>query len=424
MTEPTADVSYRALLNVPSLPRVLLGMTIARVGGAMVSITLVVFTLARFHSPALAGLVTFVSIFPGLLIAPLAGAILDRHGRTRFVVLDYVVAAVSLWLIGGLALAGLLTPELLVLIAFVSSLTGPLSVAGLRSLLPLLVPHQLWERANAIDSNGYVVATLIGPPSAGALVAVFGGPTALVAIGFVLALAALVCVGIPDPDTNVATHGGIFRDAWEGLKYTLRNPTLRALGLSISALNMGGGMAQIVIPVIILDHLHESPIVVGLSWAVLGIAGMAAALIFGRIDSRGREKDLLLWPALGIAGATSLLFLADTFGLPIVLIGFAIVGFLNGPSDIGLFTIRQRRTDPAWMGRAFAVSMAFNFIGFPVGSAISGALVETSLPLTIGFGVAACLAGAFFTWWLLPAQADPIGERNARAGSTAEAAER
>jgi hypothetical protein len=37
--------------------------------------------------------------------------------------------------------------------------------------------------------------------------------------------------------------------------------------------------------------------------------------------------------------------------------------------DIALFTMRQRRTDPAWIGRAFAVSMALNFVGFPIGAA-------------------------------------------------------
>jgi MFS family permease len=87
--------SYRALLAVPSLRRVLLGMTIARVAGGMLSVALVLFTLARFGSPELAGIVTFVSVFPGLVVSPIAGALLDRHGRSRLVVLDYVVGAPS-----------------------------------------------------------------------------------------------------------------------------------------------------------------------------------------------------------------------------------------------------------------------------------------------------------------------------------------
>src|SRR5439155_11493985 len=127
-------------LAVPSLPRVMLGMQIARIAQQMVAVAMVLFTLDAFHSPPLAGLVTFASGFPGILASPIAGALLDRHGRTWLVIADYAVACVAMVLIGGLSLAGLLQPGLLVLIAMVSSLTAPLSTAGLRSLVPILVP--------------------------------------------------------------------------------------------------------------------------------------------------------------------------------------------------------------------------------------------------------------------------------------------
>ena len=55
--------------------------------------------------------------------------------------------------------------------------------------------------------------------------------------------------------------------------------------------------------------------------------------------------------------------------------------------------MRQRRTDPAWMGRAFAVSMAVNFMGFPIGAAAAGAIAAVSLPAAVGLGVVACLVG-------------------------------
>jgi hypothetical protein len=55
-----------------------------------------------------------------------------------------------------------------------------------------------------------------------------------------------------------------------------------------------------------------------------------------------------------------------------------VMGVLVAPIDIALFTLRQRRTDPAWLGRAFAVSMSLNFSGLPVGSALAGPLVSWS----------------------------------------------
>src|SRR5918993_1333473 len=104
---------------------------------------------------------------------------LERSYRALFQVpqLGRVVASMGLAriaqsMVGGLALAGLLPAPLLVLIVGVTSITGVLSVVGLRTLFPIIVPPPLWERVNAIDSNGYVVATTIGPPLAASLVAI------------------------------------------------------------------------------------------------------------------------------------------------------------------------------------------------------------------------------------------------------------
>src|SRR2546425_4504170 len=183
------DRSYRVLLKLPAVGRILLGMQIARIGQSMVSVAIVLFALSAYRSPTIAGLATFLSIFPGLLVSPIAGALLDRHGRTRLVVLDYAIAALSLALIAALAMADTLPVPLLLSIVTVSSLTFPLSHTGVRTLFPILVPQPLWERANAIDSNGYVVSSVFGPALAGALVAGFGAPTALLVTSTISALA-------------------------------------------------------------------------------------------------------------------------------------------------------------------------------------------------------------------------------------------
>src|SRR5262245_22593066 len=180
MTTVPLDRSYRSFLQLPSVGRLLLGMQIARIGQSMVSVTIVLFTLNTYRSPGLAGLATFFAIFPGLLVSPIAGALLDRHGRMRLVVLDYLVALGALTLMGGLALAGTLPAPLLMVIAAIASLTTPLSGSGLRSLFPLIIPSHLWERVNAIDSIGFIIATIVGPPIAAAFVALWGGAIAFI----------------------------------------------------------------------------------------------------------------------------------------------------------------------------------------------------------------------------------------------------
>ena len=404
MNDPV-DRSYRALLRVPTLGRVLLSMQIARVAQSMVGVALVLFTLDRYGSPAFAGFVTFASVFPGLLISPIAGALLDRHGRIRLVLLDYVVALVAMALVGALALLDVLPGGLLVAIAIVSSLTSILSHVGLRSLFPILVPEPLWERVNAVDSNGYVVATIVGPPIAAALVAIIGGPAALIAIGLAFGAAAAILFAVPDPPAPTASTGRVLADAWAGVRYTWRNRTLRGLGFAITLGNLAHGMTSIVIPLIVLERFGLSEAVVGLVFAASGISGMISAFVFGRMDTRGREWGLLVWPMVALVPTVGLLLVAAgqasiPLGIGLLVVEMLLVGLLIGPMDIALFTVRQRRTDPAWMGRAFSVSMAFNYVGMPVGAAIAGVLADGSIEaaiaiLGIGGSIAAALAAAF-----------------------------
>jgi MFS family permease len=420
VTLPAAriDQSYRGLLRVPQLSRVLASMMLARVANGMVGVAIILFTLDEYDSPALAGLVTLAYILPGIVVSPIAGALLDRHGRVRLIILDYIVSAAALGLIAVLALADSLPAGLLVLIAALASLTSILSATGLRSLFPIMVPKHLWERVNAVDSNGYIVATILGPPIAAALVTVIGGPPTLAIIGVMMLLATVPLIGVRDPARPKPAEAPLLREAWDGVLYVWRNATLRGLAFSISTLNIAGGVASIAIPLLVLRQLGLSPTLVGLAFAVSGITGMVSSAFFGRLDTRGREWRMLVVPmALTVPTVALLLPVAASApagttggieplaGIVLVIASQALFGILNGPLDIALFTVRQRRTDPAIMGRAFAVSMAANFVGYPLGAAIAGLLATTSLASAVGLGVAACVVATVFATVLIPARA-------------------
>jgi predicted MFS family arabinose efflux permease len=83
-------------------------------------------------------------------------------------------------------------------------------------------------------------------------------------------------------------------------------------------------------------------------------------------------------------------------------------GASNGLFDIAMFTLRQRRTDPSWFGRAFAVSMAANSAGIPIGSALAGPLIGWSLNAALWAAVAAALVATAFPFLMIP------GNRNGR----------
>ena len=186
-----------------------------------------------------------------------------------------------------------------------------------------------------------------------------GAPAAMLFIAFVFAISAVVALGLHDPSTRTE-QGRLLGDAARGLVYVVRHPTLRTLAVSISLSNVGWGMFFIALPVLVLRRLGGDETFVGLLFALMGVSGSIAVLIMGRISTLGRENVLLAGAMLGeaVAFAIALASAGDVRLIALAMIGF---GIANGPFDVTLFTIRQRRTDPAWMGRAFAVSMALNF---------------------------------------------------------------
>ena len=94
---------------------------------------------------------------------------------------------------------------------------------------------------------------------------------------------------------------------------------------------------------------------------------------------------------------------------PLAVIGLVIIGFLAGPIDVSVLSVRQRRTDPGWFGRVLAVSMSLNMSGLPLGSALGGLVVTTSPHLAFAIAAFASIVAGLAACWLIP-------ERESRAG--------
>ena len=386
---------------------------LARTANQMMLLTLVLFVLQRFHSPSLAGITVFVSIAPGVALSPVAGALLDRHDRVRLMTLDYLVGFAALALIAGLDVSGRLTPMVLLPVVAVASLTYPLSNSGARSLLPLIVPKHLWDRVNALDSIAYALTSAAGPALAGALTAWSGPRLALIATAAVFLLTAVLIMPLPEP-VVAGTARSVLADAWAGLTYVvMHNAALRGIALTTSLLNLGFGILLVAIPVLVLQQLHGNPALVGGLWASYGLASVLSAVVAGRISSEGRERVVMI--VCDVVGGMAMVLLALAGNIWLAAMALVIAGLANGPFDVAMFSMRQRRTDPAWYGRAFAVSMGLNWAGQPVGSALSGPLIHIGLSVAFLIAAGVSMLAAGLVWWVIPAEsAGTIATESAR----------
>ncbi len=300
---PRAGPSYWQLTHLRGFLPLIAAALFARTSLAMSTVALVLLALARFHSPTVAGIALFCLVFPGLLVSPVAGALLDRLGRRRLMALDFSTAAMGMLLLAGLATAGILDSVWLFVIVTFVSLTSTLSNAGSRSLFPLIVPARLWGRANAADTLCYGLAAVAGPALAGQITAVFGAPVAVACVSFGYLLAAAALLGVREPKALEQGSRSLLHDAWSGLRYVALHRTLRWLAAGVSLSNAGLGILAVAVPVLVF-RLHGTAALVGGLFAVEGAAGIVAALVAGRLLNEGSERTVLQVCCLVAGGAS------------------------------------------------------------------------------------------------------------------------
>jgi predicted MFS family arabinose efflux permease len=165
------------------------------------------------------------------------------------------------------------------------------------------------------------------------------------------------------------------------------------------------GVLIVVVPVAIVRHLGPGPLsdtMTGALFAIAGLAGAAGALAAGWLDTGNRERHVIALGALLTAGA--IFPLGATFGIAGLVCAVIFVGFCAGPVDVGLLSLRQRRTEPGWLGRVLAVSMSLNLSGLPIGSALGGMLVADTVPIALSVAALASLLAALAVYTLVPAE--------------------
>jgi predicted MFS family arabinose efflux permease len=384
-------------------------MEAGRIAQAMLPVALVLLALTNYASPTLAGAFTFLTVFPGVIAAPFVGALIDRFGQVTSIRIDYVTGALVTGLMAMLPLESAELVPLLLGLTVALGVSQLFSDAGFRSLLPSLAPSNLLERVNALDSSGYQIAMIAGPPVAATLFGLFGAEATFMVVAVVYGASALFTIGLREPGRPPRERTHLLRSALDGTLYVWRNRTLRGMAISVSTTGVGLGIVMIAVPVIIVDQLRLSEALVGVAFALVGVCGIAAAVVIGRVDTRQRER-LLIVGAHGVMTLSAVLLLpaaaaGAVAGMAWVLLAMAVRGAGESAWDLGVFSLRQRRTARNMHGRAFTISMALNYSGVPIGAAIGGWLAATDVTLALWVAIGFGLAGTALAYLLLPREA-------------------
>jgi DHA3 family macrolide efflux protein-like MFS transporter len=324
-------------------------------------------------TPAEVSLFGIAFSVPGVVLGPLAGAVVDRIGPKATLAVAKVIGIVA-----SLALLGADDFRTLAALSALHGVASTFSHPALQSMPPRLVDQGHLARTNALVSLTDELAIVLGPVAAGIGIAAFGFRGAFVfdAATYALGLAVLPIVrlrAVRGTSPGGAVESARLRDALEGWRLIVHTGVLRRIVTCTFAVHLLYGTALLAEPLYVRDVLERSPSVFAALQTAFGVCLVVGGLLAARLGDRLASFG---WVALGVgaSGLTAIVYL----GTPFVAVAFVGVGLwgvataiIAGPSR----TLLQRSSPEATHGRVMAADLVAGSAAELIGVAAAGVLV-------------------------------------------------
>jgi predicted MFS family arabinose efflux permease len=293
--------------------------------------------------------VVIAEIAPVLLLAPLAGVVVDRLPRVR------VMVAADLWRMGLAGLLPLVDHELAAVyaVAFGLAAGGVVFNLAAASVLPSIVGEDELVAANSGLWSAAVVSQIALAPLAGALVAAWGVAPAFWVNAASFAVSALALAWLRLPGRPAPAAAGSWRGRiGEGMRLLIGDRLLRLLALVQVLAALSAGATSALLVVLAGRRLGVGPGGFGLLLAAIGVGAGLGPLLLSRLTSNPRRPGLVFGPLL-LRGLVDLV-LAVTRSLPVALGALACYGVGTSTGMVTYNSLLQAEVAVQARGRVFA----------------------------------------------------------------------
>ncbi|QKW14165.1 non-ribosomal peptide synthetase/MFS transporter [Verrucosispora sp. NA02020] len=393
---PSGGSDGTATAPPPSMRRfglVAAGQIVSGMGTALTTFAVPLWIYTQTGSLARFALFAVLALMPGLLVAPLAGAVIDRFSRRR-VLLGACMAAGG----GNAAMAVLVLTDVAQVWHFYP-FTAWLSVAlafqrlAFVSAVPQLVPKRFLGHANGLAQTAVGLTQFTVPLIAVALLQAVGlrGILLIDVVSYLFAIGVLAVVRFPRT-LALRRRESIGAEIVAGLRYALRRREFRAMLAFFAALNFFLFPVLFLLSPLVLGFADLNEVAqIALTGGVGAATGGLVMLLWG--GPRKRRMRAVLLGTLGIAVAAvvtglrpNLLVIgAGAFGM------YLALAIVNGVYN----TIIQTKVPPRVHGRVFALNQMVAQSTMPLGwGLVAPYAARVTEPMLLADGVLAGTVGA------------------------------
>jgi MFS family permease len=325
-----------------------------------------VYTLTS--SAADLGLIGLVQFVPTAILVFVAGHVADRYDRRRVAQFSQLTAALAAAFLAWGSFAGWITvAEIFAAVAVFGAAIAFESPAA-AAILPGVAPEGMLQRAAALSTGAFQMASIGGPALGGLIYALGPGvPYALMASLWLAA--ALLSAAIELDRPIAAKKQSVLRDLFAGVSFVRRNPPiLGSISLDLFAVLLGGATA--LLPIYARDILHTGPWGLGVLRGAPAVGALLMALVLTRYPINYRV-GMRMFQAVIVFGAATVVF-AFSRSIWLSILALAVLGAADMVSMVIRIALVQLRTPDEMRGRVGAVNYLFVNASYQLGEFESG----------------------------------------------------
>lgn len=353
------------------------GQSLSLVGSALTTFALSFWIFRNSQSVTGFAFALMLAELPGILFAPMAGALVDRHSRRSVMLVADLGSAVVSALALAVAVFGTFELWHAYLLTIASGLATSLHLPAFNAAVASIVPKDQLARAGGMTEISNAAGQLLAPFLGGLLLASVGLPAILLIdlVSFGAGLLSVWWVHIPpierDPLVQIE-RPSLWREAVAGWGFLRRQRSLRGLLLYTTWIGFLIAMVMALGPPLFLSHY--SPALSGTLFS-LGGFGMLAGSLF--MATWGGPKRLIFgtFGAQILIGASLVLYV---FPPSPWLFGAGLFLFLLGNPFFNASTqaIWLRRVPSPLQGRVFATRRLLSRSCLPLAYLAAGLLAD------------------------------------------------
>ncbi|MCC9597234.1 MULTISPECIES: MFS transporter [unclassified Rubrivivax] len=258
-------------------------------------------------SPAMVALVQTASTLPVFLLGLPSGAMADIVDRRLYFAGTQMWVSLVALLIAALAVAGLLTPSLLLLLTFLNGIGLAMRWPVFSAIVPEVVGRAHLPAALALNGISMNMSRVVGPVVAGALLA-SAGTAAVFVLNAVLAGVAFVLIlrWRSEPRTS-ALPGERFVGAMRvGLQHVRQSPRMRAVIVRVFLFFLQSSALLALLPLVAKGLEGGGAGSFTLLMASMGAGAICAALLFPRWRRRFNRDQFVRYGSIVQAAAAAI----------------------------------------------------------------------------------------------------------------------